>query len=83
VGLSPQSPPPGSAPDADGDWKAVEGVLNKNLAAISEYLKIRKGKFNTTETVSAVHHLNNKKAKRELKVNSTTKPCSFALNTPE
>jgi len=54
---------------ADGDWLAVEGVLSKDMATLGEYLQTCKLKLSTTKTVSAVFHLNNKKAKRELKVN--------------
>jgi len=64
---------------ADGDWQAVEGVLTKNMATVSEYLQTWKLKLSTTKTVSAAFHLNNKEAKRELKVkyNNETLPfCS-------
>jgi len=60
---------------ADGDWQAVEGVLTKDMATVSEYLQTWKLKLSTTKTVSAAFHLNNKEAKRELKVkcNNETK----------
>jgi len=54
---------------ADGDWQAVERVLSKDTATVGEYLQTWKIKLSTTKTVSADFHLNNKKAKRELKVN--------------
>ena len=54
---------------ADGDWQAVEGALSKDMATLDEYLQTWKLKLSTTTTVSAVFHLNNKEAKRELKVN--------------
>jgi len=54
---------------ADGDWQAVEGVLSKDIATLGEYLQTWKLKLSTTKTVSAVFQLNNKEAKRELKVN--------------
>ena len=54
---------------ADGDGQAVEGVLSKDMATIDEYLQTWKLKLSTTKTVSAAFHLNNKEAKRELKVN--------------
>jgi len=54
---------------ADGDWQAVEGVLSKDMATASEFLQTWKLKLSTTKVVSAVFHLNNKEAKRELKVN--------------
>jgi len=59
---------------ADGDWQAVEGVLNKDMATAGAYLQTGKLKLSTTKTVSAAFHLNNKEAKRELEVkyNSAT-----------
>jgi len=54
---------------ADGDCQAVEEVLSKNMATVGEYLQTWKLKLSTTKTVSAVFHLNNNEAKRELKVN--------------
>jgi len=64
---------------ADGDWLAVEGALSKDMATLGEYLQTWKLKLSTTKTVSAAFILNNKEAKRELKVkyNSETLPfCS-------
>jgi len=54
---------------AEGDWQAVEGALNKVMETLGEYLQSWKLKLRITKTVSAVFHLNNKEAKRELKVN--------------
>ena len=53
---------------ADGDWQAVEGVLAKDMATVGEYLQTWNFKLSTIKTVSAAFHLNNKEAKRELKV---------------
>ena len=39
------------------------------MATLGEYIQTWKLKLNTTKTVSAAFHLNNKEAKRELKVN--------------
>jgi len=64
---------------ADGDWQAVVGMLTKDMATVGEYLQTWKLKLCPTKTVSAVFHLNNKEAKRELKVkyNNETLPfCS-------
>jgi len=52
-----------------GDWQAVEEVLSKNMASVSEYLQTWTLKLSTTKTASAVFHLKNKEAKREHKVN--------------
>ena len=54
---------------ADGDWQAVEGVMTKDMTIVSEYLQTWKLKLSITKMVSAAFHLNNKEAKRELKVN--------------
>ena len=62
---------------ADGDWQAVEGVLNKDMAIVSQYLQTWKLKLSITKTVSAVFNLNNKKAERELKVNYNNKFLHF------
>jgi len=56
-------------------WK----VLTKDLTAVGENVQTWKLKVSTTKTVSAALHLNNKEAKRELKVkyNNETLPfCS-------
>ena len=62
---------------ADGDWQTVEGVLSKDMAALGEYLQTWQLKLNTTKAVLAVFHLNNKEAKRELKVNHNNETLPF------
>ena len=62
---------------ADGDWQAVEGVLRKDMATQGEYLQTWKLKLNTTKTVSAAFHLNNKEAKREMNVNFNNETLRF------
>jgi len=59
---------------ADGDCQAVEWAQTNDMLTVGEYLQTWKLKFSTTKTVSAVFILNNKEAKRELKVkyNKTT-----------
>ena len=56
----------------------MEGVLTKVMTTVGEYLQTWKLKLRTTKTVSAAFHLNNKEAKRELKVkyNNETLPFS-------
>ena len=61
----------------DGDWQVVEGALSKNMATVGEYLQTWKLKLSTTKTVSAVFHLNNKEAERELKVNFNNENLPF------
>ena len=62
---------------ADGDWLAVEGTLSKDMATLGEYLQTWKLKLSTTKTGSAVFHLNNKEAKRELKLNFNNENLPF------
>ena len=62
---------------ADGDWQVVEGALTKDMATLVEYLQTWRLKLSTTKTVLAVFHLNNKEAKRELKVNFNNKTLPF------
>jgi len=61
-------------------WQAVEVVLIKLIRAIAtrgKYLQTWTLKLRTTKTLSAVFHLNNKEAKRELKVNFNDETCPF------
>jgi len=48
------------------------------MATIHEYFQTWKLKLNTTKTVSAVFHFNNKEAKRELKVNHNQETPPFS-----
>jgi len=70
---------------ADGDWKAVEGVLTKDMATLGEYLQTWKLKLSTIKMVSTAFHLNNKETKRELKVkyNNASRPSVPTPNTSE
>jgi len=63
---------------ADGDWHAVEGALSKDMTTVGEYIQTWKLKLSTTKTESAAFHLNNKEAKRELKVNFNNKILPFS-----
>jgi len=62
---------------ADGDWQAVEGVLNKDMAIVGEYLQTWKQKLSTTKTALAAFQLHNKEAKRELTVNYSNETLPF------
>ena len=61
----------------DGDWLVVEVALSKDMATLGEYLQTWKLKLSTMKTVSAVFHLNNKEAKRGLKVNFNNETLPF------
>jgi len=55
----------------------VEGVLRKDMATVGEYLQTWKLKLSTTKAVLVAFHLNNKEAKRELKVNHNNENLPF------
>jgi len=63
---------------ADGDWQAVERVVRKDMATAGAYLQTCKLKLITTKTVSALFHINNKEAYRELKVNYNNETLPFS-----
>ena len=50
------------------NWKDLEGTLSQDMSRLSAYLQTCRLKFNHTKTVTAAFHLNNREAKRELKV---------------
>ena len=51
-----------------GNWKDLEGTLSQDMSTLSAYLQTWRLKLSHTKTVTAAFHLNNRKAKRELKV---------------
>ena len=53
---------------SSGNWKDLEGTLSRDMSTLSAYLQIWRLKFNHTKTVTAAFHINNREAKRELKV---------------
>ena len=53
---------------ASRDWKAVEDILSQDMTTLSAYLQTWRLKLSNTKTVTAVFHLNNREAKRELDV---------------
>ena len=50
------------------NWKNLEGTLSQDMSSLSAYLHTWRLKLSHTKTVTAAFHLNNRKAKRELKV---------------
>ena len=50
------------------DWKALEETLTQDMATLSSYLYKWTLKLSTAKTVSAVFHLYNKDARRELTI---------------
>ena len=53
---------------SSGNWKDLEGTLSQDMSTLSAYLQTWRLKLSHTKTVSAAFHLNNREAKRELKV---------------
>ena len=51
-----------------GNWKDLEGTLSQDMSKLSSYLQTWRLKLSHTKTVTAAFHLNNREAKRELKV---------------
>ena len=50
------------------DWKTLEGTLSQDMTTLSAYLQTWKLKLSHTKTVTTAFHLNNREAKRELKI---------------
>ena len=50
------------------DWKTLEGTLSQDMTALSVYLQTWRLKLSHTKTVTTACHLNNREAKRELKI---------------
>ena len=53
---------------SSGNWKNVEGTLSQDMSTLSAYHQTGRLKLSHTKTVTAAFHLNNREAKRELKV---------------
>ena len=50
------------------DWKTLEGTLSQDMTTLSAYLQTCRLKLSHTKTVTTAFHLNNQKAKCELKI---------------
>ena len=53
---------------SSGNWNDLEGTLSQDMSTLSAYLQTWRLKLGHTKTVTAAFHLNNREAKRELKV---------------
>ena len=53
---------------SSGKWKDLEETLSQDMSTLSAYLQTWRLKLNHTKTVTAAFYLNNREAKRELKV---------------
>ena len=54
--------------NSSGNWKDLEETLSQDMSTFSAYLQTWKLKLSHTKTVTPAFHLNNREAKRELKV---------------
>ena len=50
------------------DWKTLEGTLSQDMTTLSAYLQTWRLKLSHFKTVTTAFHLNNREAKRELKI---------------
>ena len=62
---------------SSGNWKNLEGTLSQDMSTLSAYLQTWRLKLSHTKTVTAAFHLNNREAKRELKVYNNDRLLSF------
>ena len=53
---------------SSGNWKDLEGTLSQDMSTLSAYLQTWRLKLSHTKTVMAAFYLNNREAKRDLKV---------------
>ena len=53
---------------SSGNWKDLEGILSHDMSTLSAYLQIWRLELSHIKIVTAAFHLNNREAKRELKV---------------
>ena len=53
---------------SSGNWKDLEGTLSQDMSTLSAYLQTWRLKLSHTKTVTTAFHLNNREAKRELKI---------------
>ena len=60
-----------------GNWKDLERTLSQDMSTLSSYLQTWRLKLCHTKTVTALFHLNNREAKRELKVYNNDRLLAF------
>ena len=62
---------------SSGNWKDLEGTLSQDMSTLSAYLQTWRLKLSHTKTVTTAFHLNNREAKRELKVYNNSRLLPF------
>ena len=65
---------------SSGNWKDLEGSLSQDMFTLLAYLQTWRLKLSHTKTVTAAFHLNNREAKRELKVYNNGRLLPFCSN---
>ena len=65
---------------SSGNWKDLEGTLSQDMSTLSAYLQTCRLKLSHTKTVTTAFHLNNREAKRELKVYNNGRLLPFCSN---
>ena len=65
---------------SSGNWKDLEGSLSQDMCTLLSYLQTWRLKLSHTKTVTAAFHLNNREAKRELKVYNNGRLLPFCSN---
>ena len=62
---------------SSGNWKDLEGILSQDMSTLSAYLQTWRLKLSHTKTVTTAFHLNNREAKRELKIYNNSRLLPF------
>ena len=62
---------------SSGNWKDLKRTFSQDMSTLSSYLQTWRLKLSHTKTVTAAFHLNNREAKRELKVYNNDKLLLF------
>ena len=64
---------------SSGNWKDLEGTLSQDMSTLSVYLQTWRLKLSHTKTVRAAFYLNNREAKREIKIYNNGRLLPFCL----
>ena len=66
---------------SSGNWKELEGTLSQDMSTLSAYLHTWRLNLSHIKTVTAAFHLNNREAKREIKVYNNGRLLPFCLTS--
>ena len=66
---------------SSGNWKNLEGTLRQDMSTLSAYLQTWRLKLSHTKMVTAAFYLDNREAKRELKVYNNGRILPFCPNS--